>query len=62
MQETRLKNQKSIKIVPEGDHTTTIPGQVITSDEKALPANCYIVPMEVLSEPIPLPKTAKKKR
>ena len=60
MQQTRLKNQKSIKIVSE-DEAVAVPGGVITSEQTALPSNCYIVPMVVLDKPIPLPKTKKKK-
>jgi hypothetical protein len=61
MQTTRLKNQKSIKVVPE-DEAATVPGGVITSDQSALPPNCYIVPMVVLDKPIPAPKTTKKRQ
>jgi hypothetical protein len=61
MQQTRLKNQKSIKIMPE-DQAATVPGGVITSEQAVLPPNCYIVPMVVLEKPIPIRKSAKKKR
>jgi hypothetical protein len=61
MEQTQLKNQRSIKIVPE-DQGAAVPGGVITSEQSALPSNCYIVPMIVLEKPIPLPKHTKKKR
>ena len=61
MQQTRLKNQKSIKVVTE-DQAAAVPGGIITSDQTALPPNCYIVPMIVLNKPIPLSKSTKKKR
>ncbi len=60
MQQTRLTNQKSIKVLPD-DQAAGVPGGVITSDQTALPANCYIVPMVMLDKPIPVTKPAKKK-
>jgi hypothetical protein len=60
MPQTSLKNQKSIKVMPD-DQAATVPGGVITSDQSALPPNCYIVPMIVLEKPVPLPKTKKKR-
>ena len=61
MNQTRLKNQMTIKVLPE-DQAAAVPGGVVTSDQAALPPNCYIVPMVVLEKPIPLPKPAKKGR
>jgi hypothetical protein len=61
MHQTRLKNQKTIKVVPD-DHETSVPGGVITGDRLALPPNCYIVPMTVLEKPIPIRKSAKKRK
>ena len=61
MPQTSLKNQKSIKVMPE-DQAAAVPGGVITSDQAALPPNCYIVPMVVLEKPIPLSKPKKKTR
>ena len=61
MQQTHLKNQKSIKVLPD-DQAGGVPGGVVTGDQSALPSNCYIVPMVVLEKPVPLPKTKKKKR
>lgn len=61
MEQTRLKNQKSIKVVSE-DQAVAVPGGIITSDQTALPPNCYVVPMVVLDKPIPLSKSSKKKR
>ncbi len=60
MPQTHLKNQKSIKVVPE-DQVSAVPGGVTTSDQSALPPNCYIVPMVVLEKPIQLPKSKKKR-
>ena len=60
MQQTRLQNQKSIKIVPE-NQADTVPGGVITNDQTTLPPNCYIVPMVVLEKPILVPKSKKKR-
>ena len=59
MPQTRIQNQKSIKVLPE-DQAATVAGGVITSDQTALPPNCYIMPMVVLEKPIPLPKSAKR--
>ena len=61
MNQTHLRNQKSIKVVSE-DQAVAVPGGVITSDQTALPPNCYIVPMIVFDKPIPLSKHKKKKR
>jgi hypothetical protein len=60
MQETRLKNQRSIKIVPD-DQAAAVPGGVITNNQTRLPPNCYVVPMVVLEKPIPIPVRKKKR-
>jgi hypothetical protein len=44
------------------DQAAAVPGGVITSDQLALPPNCYVVPMVILDKPVPLPKAKKKKR
>ena len=61
MQQTRLKSQKSIKVV-SADQGLAVPGGVITSDQTALPSNCYIVPMVVLDKPIKVSKAKKNKQ
>jgi hypothetical protein len=61
MQQTRLKNQKTIKIVSE-DQAVLVPGGVITNNQSTLPPNCYIVPMVVLDKPLPVSTPKKKKR
>jgi hypothetical protein len=61
MPQTRLTNQKSIKVVPE-DEAATVPGGVITDGQSALPPNCYIVPMVVLEKPIPIKRQKKSRR
>ena len=61
MYQTSLKNQKSIKIIPE-NQGEAVPGGVITNDQTTLPPNCYIVPMVVCAKPIPRPKYKKRKQ
>ncbi len=59
MHRTSLKNQKSIKVVSK-DEAVAVPGGVITSENLALPPNCYVAQMVVLDKPIPLKKSKKK--
>ncbi len=59
MHQTRLLNQKSIKIVPD-NQAQIVPGGVITNDQTNLPPNCYIVPMVVLEKPVSASKPKKK--
>lgn len=61
MQQTRLKDQKSLKVVPE-DQAFAVSDGVITSEQLALPKNCYIVPMVVLAKPISARKSKKKRK
>ena len=60
MPQTRLKNQKYTKIMPD-DEAATVPGGIITSDQAAMPPNCYIVPMVVLDKPIPIKKRKRRR-
>jgi hypothetical protein len=60
--QTRLTDQPSIKVLAE-DEILPVPADLIRNDdERGLPANCFIVPMQVLDEPEPIPRARPRNR
>ena len=60
MPATRQGNPTSIKVVPPDDILLVPGGEIRADRDRGLPANCFIVPMEVLPEPEPVRRAQPK--
>ena len=59
--QTRLTDQTSIKVVGAEDILPVAAEQIRNDDGGGLPANCFVVPMQILETPEPIPRHRARK-
>ena len=59
MNQTAIKNQASVKILPDDQQFTVPGGRIESSHGQRLPRNCIVLRMVILDHPEPIKKTHK---
>lgn len=57
MSQTAVKNQSSVKILPDDQQFTAPGGRIESVNAKVLPKNCLVIPMVILEHPEPIRQT-----